>query len=167
MTFFARAARIVPSGALLKKVDRAFVPVTAGSLCAAVTLRKVPATPNAAASDCAFVRKAARSAASCGCFDCVGTVRKLPPQLAAPPGKTFAKSQPEVASPPALVTWPLTTPSIQPGQTKVENEPSVKALPLPQSHAVWFDERPEAVAAESCVHSPSSWALPSTFSVPS
>src|ERR1700712_18766 len=138
MTFFARAARIVPIGALLKKVDNVFVPVTAGSVCAAVTLGNVPATPNAAASDWAFVRTAARSAASCGCFDCVGTVRKLPPQLAAPPGKTLAKSQPVEASPPALVTWPLTTPSIQPGQTKVENEPSVKALPLPQSQGVSF-----------------------------
>src|SRR5918997_764192 len=163
----ARRLRISPTGAFPKKVLSSFFPVTAGSVWAATVLGKVPAAWKADACCSGWVSHSASAAASAGCLEVLGTVRNEPPQLAAPPGNTSAKSQPVLALPPPVVTCPLTTPSIQPGQTKVAKLPSTNALPLPQSHWLWLAERPFCAAVPSCVHSPCRVALPSTFSWPS
>src|SRR5690606_1897825 len=163
----AREARISPTGALLKNFVSSLSPVTPGSDCASSTPGKVPAAWKEATSCLAWLSQSASSAASLGCFDEVGTVRNVPPQFDAPPGKTSAKSQPLVASPPPASTWPFTTPSIQPGQTKTAKVPSTKALPLPQSHWAWLAERPAFCASASCSQKFSRVLLPSMLSEPS
>ena len=136
----ARAARIAPVGASLKN---AFGVASAASVsCAFDRAREV-----AGAADCLTC------CSGCGqpvgelgrlllVLRGLGTDRNAPPQLAAPPGKTSAKSQPVEASPPPASTWPCTTPSIQPGQTKVAKVPSTNDLPPFQSHAVCAADEP-------------------------
>src|SRR5690606_23978482 len=136
----AREARISPVGALLKNAS--VVPEVARVLRPSVLAGTGPAALNAATCCSGAVSHAASLAASSLCFEVLETPRKEPPQLPAPPGKTSAKSQPVLASPPPASTFSLTTPSIQPGQTKVAKEPSTKDLPPPQSQAAWLAVRP-------------------------
>ena len=99
-------------GASLKK---ALVCASSSSLDSASTwLGKVPLAWNALICCSGAVSQVARAWASSGCSLCAGTVRKEPPQLPPPPGKTSAMSQP--VTPSAL---PSITPSIQPGQSMV------------------------------------------------
>ena len=144
-TPFARSARIWPTGALLKNFVRSLAPVTPGSLCAAVTDGKVPAAWKVATCDLAVGQPGGEGRGLLRVLRLLrapsGTSRPSWPRR---PGRRWRSPSRWMASPPPALTWPWTTPSIQPGQTKVANEPSVNALPLPQSHWVWLEERPAA-----------------------
>src|SRR5690606_9141886 len=134
-TPFARTARIAPVGAPLKNsfgVDSA-----ASDSCASTVEGTLPAAADCLTCRPGRVSQPARASEASWSSELTALERNEPRQLAAPPGKPSAKSQPVDASPPPASTCPCTTPSIQPGQTKVAKVPSTKDLPPFQSHAAW------------------------------
>ncbi len=102
----------------------------ASAFSASVWLGKVPAFSNALTWVSGSVSQSASSCAASTFLPLPGTVRYDPPQLPAPPGKTFAMSQPVTSG-----ALPSITPSIQPGQSIVANAPFDR--PANQSSDHW------------------------------
>ena len=110
------------------------------------------------------VSQAASSAASFGCFDCVGTVRYEPPQLPPPPGKAAVTAHLPAFSGPACS---LITPSIQAGHTFVANAPCLKPVFHSLLNAVSLADSPLATASVTLVQASLMPWLPSTASLSS
>ena len=140
----ARAVKICPTGASLK--NGLLADCTASEACASTWEGKVPALPKASVCCSGAVSQAASSAAASGWAPEAGTVRKDPPQLPPPPGKTSATFQP--STPPARSSI---GPVIQAGQTIVA-KPSF-----------WNAESQSAVHCSRPAESSSSTAASSTW----